>query len=76
PAPDSLSFANKTAVVTGANQGLGLAPVQQLAQCRISILVLGVHKMGFGEAAKAAILADPVVHAVNTQLKILVYEFD
>jgi hypothetical protein len=32
--------------------------------------------MGFGEAAKAAILADPVVHAVNTQLKILVYEFD
>ncbi|KAJ7721501.1 hypothetical protein B0H16DRAFT_1666326 [Mycena metata] len=68
--PASLSFAEKTAIVTGANSGLGWASIIHLAQHHISTLILAA------KATKAALLADPTVRALPTQPTILVYELD
>ncbi|KAJ7285116.1 hypothetical protein C8J57DRAFT_709859 [Mycena rebaudengoi] len=76
PLPESLSFAGKVAVVTGANSGLGLGAALHLAQRNISTLILAVRKQSVGETTKAALLADPVVQALATQPTILVYELD
>ncbi|KAJ6538535.1 hypothetical protein DFH09DRAFT_1398387 [Mycena vulgaris] len=74
--PKSLSFAGKSAIVTGANSGLGLAASLHLAQRRISTLILAVRSQKAGEATKAALLADPIVRALPTQPTILIYELD
>ncbi|KAJ7129384.1 hypothetical protein C8R44DRAFT_614326 [Mycena epipterygia] len=77
PLPDSLSFAGKSAVVTGPTHGgLGWAAALHLAQHHISTLILAVRTRKSGEAAKSALLADPVVQALPTQPTILIYELD
>ncbi|KAJ7285117.1 hypothetical protein C8J57DRAFT_1497971 [Mycena rebaudengoi] len=76
PLPESLSFAGKVAVVTGANSGLGLGAALHLAQRNISTLILAVRKQSVGETTKATLLADPFVQALATQPTILVYELD
>ncbi|KAJ7754421.1 hypothetical protein B0H16DRAFT_1886542 [Mycena metata] len=74
--PTSLSFAGKTAIVTGANSGLGWASIIHLAQRHISTLILAVRTRKTGEATKAALLADPAVRDLPTQPIILIYELD
>jgi NAD(P)-dependent dehydrogenase (short-subunit alcohol dehydrogenase family) len=74
--PDSLSFAGKSAIVTGANGGLGFAAALHLAQRHISTVILAVRTQKAGEVTKAALLADPVVKAHTTQPIILIYELD
>ncbi|KAJ7033711.1 hypothetical protein C8F04DRAFT_957266 [Mycena alexandri] len=74
--PAALSFAGKTAIVTGANSGLGWASVVHLAKRHISTLVLAVRTRKTGEATKAALLADPAVRALPTPPTILIYELD
>ncbi|KAJ7639075.1 hypothetical protein FB45DRAFT_1055262 [Roridomyces roridus] len=77
PLPESLSFVGgKTALITGANAGLGRAASLQLAQRQISTLILAVRTRKNGEATKADILADPIVAALSTKPTILVYEVD
>ncbi|KAJ7746793.1 hypothetical protein DFH07DRAFT_869579 [Mycena maculata] len=76
PLPSSLSFAGKTAVVTGANAGLGRAASLHLAQHQISTLILAVRTQKTGEETKAALLADPVVGALQTKPTILIFELD
>ncbi|KAJ6490310.1 hypothetical protein C8R47DRAFT_1177114 [Mycena vitilis] len=76
PLPDSLSFAGKSAIVTGANSGLGFAAAVHLAQRHISTLILAVRTRKAGEETKIALLADSVVRARPTQPQILIYEVD
>ncbi|KAJ7639076.1 hypothetical protein FB45DRAFT_904644 [Roridomyces roridus] len=76
PLPKSLTFAGKTAIVTGATAGLGNAAALQIAQHNVSTLILGVRSLSKGETTKAEILADPVVAALPTKPSILLYELD
>ncbi|KAJ6557032.1 hypothetical protein DFH09DRAFT_987146 [Mycena vulgaris] len=76
PLPDSLSFTGKTAIVTGANRGLGRAAALHLAQRGISTLILAVRTLYNGEATKEALLTDAVVKTRPIQPTILVYELD
>ncbi|KAJ7752186.1 hypothetical protein DFH07DRAFT_904248 [Mycena maculata] len=76
PLPNSLSFAGKSAIVTGANRGLGRAAALHLSQRHISTLILAVRTIRNGDTTKAALLADPVVQTRPVQPIILVYELD
>ncbi|KAK7054188.1 short-chain dehydrogenase/reductase family protein [Favolaschia claudopus] len=76
PLPDSLSFAGKTAIVTGANIGLGLAAALHLAQRNISTLILAVRNPKSGQTTKDALLADPIVQKRATKPTILVFPLD
>jgi NAD(P)-dependent dehydrogenase (short-subunit alcohol dehydrogenase family) len=55
--PTHLSFKNKTVLVTGANDGLGLQAAIKIAQLGAARLVLGVRSKEKGDAAKSAILS-------------------
>ncbi|KAJ7180358.1 hypothetical protein C8R43DRAFT_972783 [Mycena crocata] len=76
PLPDSLSFAGKSALVTGANSGLGLAASLHFAQRHVSTLILAVRTQKAGETTKTALLADPVVRKLPNQPTILIYELE
>ncbi|KAJ7625178.1 hypothetical protein B0H17DRAFT_1218851 [Mycena rosella] len=76
PLPETLSFAGKSALVTGANSGLGLASCFHLVQRHISTLILAVRTRKSGESTRSALLADPVVRALPTKPTILIYELD
>ncbi|KAJ7452818.1 hypothetical protein FB451DRAFT_1050595 [Mycena latifolia] len=74
--PESLSFAGKSALVTGANAGLGLASWFHLAQRHVSTLILAVRSRKAGESTRSALLLDPIVRALPTPPTILIYELD
>ncbi len=76
PLPKALAFEGQTALVTGANRGLGFATSLHLLQRRISRLVITVRTRANGESAKTQLLADPVVVALPVQPEILIYELD
>ncbi|KAJ7432147.1 hypothetical protein FB451DRAFT_508497 [Mycena latifolia] len=76
PIPESLSFAGKSALVTGANTGLGLASCFHLAQRHISSLILAFRNHKAGESTRSALLVDPIVRALPTKPTILIYEVD
>ncbi|KAJ6515626.1 hypothetical protein C8R45DRAFT_1140318 [Mycena sanguinolenta] len=76
PLPNSLSFAGKSAIVTGANSGLGLAVALHLVQRNISALILAVRTKKAGEATRDTLLADPIVRKHTAKPTILVYELD
>jgi retinol dehydrogenase-12 len=56
PLPSALSLQGKTALITGANSGLGLEAAHELAANNISRLILTVRHAEKGEAAKTSIL--------------------
>lgn len=74
--PASLTFAGKTALVTGANSGLGFSASLHFLQHRISTLILGVRTAKNGESAKSLLLADPIVKSLSPQPQILIYQLD
>ncbi|KAK0491297.1 hypothetical protein IW261DRAFT_1436892 [Armillaria novae-zelandiae] len=74
--PSSLTFDGKTALVTGANVGLGLAACLHLLQHRLPRLIIGVRSRDKGDAAKAQLLADSVVAALEYPPDIFIYELD
>ncbi|KAK0461834.1 NAD-P-binding protein [Desarmillaria tabescens] len=74
--PNSLTFDGKTALVTGANSGLGLATCLRLLQHRLPRLIIGVRSRDKGGATKAQLLADPLVAALEHRPDILIYELD
>ncbi|KAJ7068521.1 hypothetical protein C8F01DRAFT_612825 [Mycena amicta] len=76
PLPKTLSFAGKTAIVTGATAGLGFAAALQLAQRDVAILILAVRNTKAGEDTKTFVLNDPIVHARSTPPTIHIYELD
>lgn len=51
PPPQSLSFRDRTAIVTGSNVGIGLQACTQMLNCGLSRLIMGVRSVDKGEAA-------------------------
>ncbi|KAF7291031.1 hypothetical protein HMN09_01282300 [Mycena chlorophos] len=76
PLPNTLSFAGKTAIVTGATSGLGFEAALQLAQRDIATLILAVRRVAAGESTKAQILADPLVGKRSSPPHIVVLELN
>jgi retinol dehydrogenase-12 len=58
PLPASVRVDGKTALVTGANAGLGLETARDLASRGLARLILAVRSVGKGEEAKKLILAE------------------
>ncbi|KAF1956652.1 short-chain dehydrogenase/reductase SDR [Byssothecium circinans] len=56
PLPATVSLEGKTALITGANSGLGLEAAHELAAHNISRLILAVRDASKGETAKSEIL--------------------
>lgn len=59
PLPPTLSLQGKTALITGANSGLGLEAARALVSRRLSRLIIAVRDVSKGEAAKTEILSSP-----------------
>ncbi|KAF2711320.1 dehydrogenase [Pleomassaria siparia CBS 279.74] len=57
PLPESIRLDGKTAIITGANVGLGLEASKELARHGLSRVILGVRTLSKGETAKQEILA-------------------
>jgi NAD(P)-dependent dehydrogenase (short-subunit alcohol dehydrogenase family) len=56
PLPLNTRLDNQTAIVTGANTGIGLETARQLASHGVAHLILGVRDTAKGDTAKADIL--------------------
>ncbi|KAF2083718.1 short-chain dehydrogenase/reductase family protein [Saccharata proteae CBS 121410] len=76
PPPLNNTFAGKTAIVTGANSGIGKETVRQLIFLGAKSVVLAVRNTEKGEKAKEDILADPAVKAQNRDVEIRVLKLD
>ncbi|KAH7329697.1 hypothetical protein B0I35DRAFT_420677 [Stachybotrys elegans] len=70
PLPKSVNLQGKTALVTGANGGLGLEASKELVAHGLSCLILGVRISSKAEDAKKAILQ------INPSVIIQLWEFD
>ena len=76
PLPAGIDLSGKTAIVTGANTGLGYAVARQLLALKLSTLVIAVRTTSKGEQAKAKLLADPAVRNHNPKADIRVMRLD
>ncbi|KAE9401535.1 NAD(P)-binding protein [Gymnopus androsaceus JB14] len=76
PLPVGLSYRGKTALVTGANTGLGYAVAALLLRHDISCLILGVRTIEKGESTKARLLQEPATKAQGETPDILFYTMD
>jgi retinol dehydrogenase-12 len=57
PLPPNVRLDGKTAIITGANAGLGLEAAKELATHGLTRIILAVRSVSKGEAAKEQILA-------------------
>ncbi|KAE9403248.1 NAD(P)-binding protein [Gymnopus androsaceus JB14] len=76
PLPAGLSYRGKTALVTGANSGLGYALATLLLRHDISFLILGVRTVEKGESTKARLLQEPTTKARKDAPEIVFYTMD
>lgn len=76
PLPVGLSYRGKTALVTGANTGLGYAVAALLLRHDISCLILGVRTVEKGESTKARLLQEPTTKARKDAPEIVFYTMD
>ncbi|KAH7104970.1 putative short-chain dehydrogenase/reductase family protein [Auriculariales sp. MPI-PUGE-AT-0066] len=63
--PAGVRLEGKTAIVTGANSGIGFETARQLLEIGISTVVLAVRNLGKGELAKHDLLATTSATAVT-----------
>lgn len=70
PLPPSVKLHGQTALVTGANTGLGLEACKELAGHGISRVVIGVRSTAKGEEAKKEIIAH------HPDVEVQVWELD
>ncbi|KAI1144404.1 NAD(P)-binding protein [Hypoxylon sp. FL0543] len=70
PLPKNINLDGKTALVTGANAGLGLEACKELAAHGLSRIILGVRSISKGEEAKKTILA------YNPEIDVQAWELD
>ncbi|KAI1080455.1 NAD(P)-binding protein [Whalleya microplaca] len=70
PLPSDVRLHGKTALVTGANVGLGLEACKELAAHGLSRVILGVRSTSKGDAAKGEIIAN------NPDIDVQVWEVD
>ncbi|OOG00541.1 hypothetical protein ASPCADRAFT_125563 [Aspergillus carbonarius ITEM 5010] len=76
PLPPTLNLTGKTAVITGASAGIGLAVTKQLLQLRISTIILAVRNISKGEACIHTLRQDQVIKSHNPNAVIKVLELD
>lgn len=76
PLPTGIDLTGKTAVVTGASQGMGLEVSKQLLQLRASTVILAVRNTAKGEACAKSLRQDRVIQAHNPKAVIKVMELD
>ncbi|KAK4038989.1 hypothetical protein C8A01DRAFT_16965 [Parachaetomium inaequale] len=74
--PPGIDRSGKTAIVTGATQGIGLEISRQLLTCKVSNLVLAVRNLPKGEAVRQALLSEPAVKTANPNATIQVLKLD
>lgn len=65
PPAENVSFEGQTAIITGANTGIGLETARQLLQRHAATVILAVRTVQKGEAARATLLADPTIQALR-----------
>lgn len=76
PIPPGTSLAGKTVLVTGGNSGLGLEFARQALTLNASRVIITVRSQAKGEAAIAALRADPEVQATNPDAKVEYFDLD
>ncbi|KAL2842912.1 hypothetical protein BJY01DRAFT_199526 [Aspergillus pseudoustus] len=76
PLPPGIDLAGKTAIVTGASQGMGFEITQQLLQLRISTVILAVRNVAKGEACAERLRRDPRIRSKNPKAAIKVMQLD
>ncbi|KAG4438212.1 hypothetical protein IFR05_006285 [Cadophora sp. M221] len=74
--PPTLTFANKTILITGPSAGLGLAATHLLLQYSAGEIIFGVRNITKGHAIKSQILSSPLVKTSNLSAKITVLELN
>ena len=75
--PPSLDLTGKTALVTGANRGLGFTTCQQYIEHGISKLILAVRSKESGETARLTLIQEAASRTRTSQpLEIVVRELD
>lgn len=76
PLPSTLSLAGKTALITGANSGLGLEAARELVSHRPSRLIIAVRDVLKGESAKKYILSSPELSSASAACNIEIWPLD
>jgi len=74
--PSSLSFNDKTILITGASAGLGLAATQLLLRLGAREIIAGVRNISKAEAVKSNIFANPKTQRTNPNAKITILHVD
>ncbi|GME35945.1 Short-chain dehydrogenase/reductase SDR [Neofusicoccum parvum] len=74
--PLSPTLSGRTAIITGANTGIGLETARQLLLRRASPVTLAVRNPQKGAAARATLLADPAIAALDPPPTISVARLD
>ena len=74
--PANTSLVGKTALVTGANTGLGYGSARSLLQLGIKKLIMAVRSVTKGDAARLSLLVDPIVMSRNPDADIQVVQLD
>lgn len=68
PLPPTLSLSGKTALITGANSGLGLEAARELVSRRLSRLIIAVRDPSKGETAKKELLSQETSSACEIEV--------
>lgn len=76
PNPTGINLQGQTAIITGANTGMGFETARQLLALGLSNLILAVRNISKGETAKNILLADSEVQAKNPNALITVMQLD
>lgn len=76
PTPTGINLQGKTAIITGANTGLGYETARQLLALNLSTVILAVRNISKGETAKNALVADSAVKTHNPDAVIKVVQLD
>lgn len=76
PNPTGIKLHGQTAIITGANTGMGFETARQLLALGLSNLILAVRNISKGETAKNILLADSEVQANNPNALITVMQLD
>ncbi|KUJ10111.1 NAD(P)-binding protein [Mollisia scopiformis] len=74
--PSSLSFHNKTILITGASAGLGLAATKALLHHGAKEVIAAVRNISKAKEATSKFLSDPELKKTNPQAKITILHLD
>jgi NAD(P)-dependent dehydrogenase (short-subunit alcohol dehydrogenase family) len=73
--PKDINLRGKTALVTGANSGIGFETCRQLLHAGLNTLIMAVRTVTNGEKARNELLEDEFVKSLDPQPEILVIHY-